>query len=147
MHLLRKSILVPFLLGGSVAVGAADFTFNVPLRIENVPSVETLGITCKVSRVRVSDPYPLGGTNVVGQGSAVVRPVGGRYSGTVRITVNASGINPAASAQSYFCSLRASGRAATGATYTASPGNMKEVYERATGHVLDRHVANVRGNF
>lgn len=147
MRPLRKAVLFSLLLGASGAAGAADFTFNIPLRIENVPSVVSVAIECAVSRLRVGEPYPFGGTNVVGRGSTVVHPVGGRYNGTVRVVVNATGINPAASAQSYLCSMRASGRATTGAAYAASSGNMKEVYERATGHVLDRHVTKVHDNF
>lgn len=134
-------------LAGATAASAADFTFNIPLRVENVPSMETVTVKCLVSSVRVGEPYAAGRGNVVGQGQTTVRPVDGGYNGVVRVEVNASGINPASSAQSYSCNLSASGAATTGATYAASPGNFADVYERATGHTLDRTTLSTRANF
>lgn len=59
------------------------------------------------------------------------------------VEANASGINPASSAQSYSCSLKAT----TGATYGAGSGSFEEAHERATGRELDRYTIRARANF
>ena len=128
----------------STAASAADFTLNVPLRIENVPSMTRVTVNCLVSKQPVSGHSHAAGTNIVGRGSQTVNIVDGRYTGTARVEINASGINPAASGQSYTCSLSGWGSARTGATYAASPSNFQSVYETATGHTLDRVTTSTR---
>ena len=142
----RLVLLAPALLllsGGSAL--AADFTFNVPVTLSNVPSVQMLRVDCAVSRVAVDGAGPLGGGNVVGRGSAPVRIEGGAYSGTVAVEVNASGVITPDQARSYICSMAVAGRSRTGVTYTASSGNLQEAYETSTGHRLTSYRSTVRG--
>lgn len=122
----------------SSAATAADFTFDVPVHLENVPSMQTAYIECLVSRVALGGPYAAGGTNVIGRGSASVSVSGGNYDGTVAVEVNNSSIVPSSEARSYMCGMRAVGTARTGATYSASTDNFATVYETATGQTLER---------
>jgi hypothetical protein len=125
---------------------AADFTFEVPVEIENIPSATLAIVSCTVSSARPGDPYPFGGGNVVGRGTASIEISDGRHRDTAVVEVNATGLNPASSARQYACNLTLSGRSVTGATYAASPTNARSVYERASGgHQLDRLVTTVEG--
>jgi len=146
----RKSLLISASFLASLMCSqawAADFTFKVPLRVENVPTMERVYVECYVSRVPLGGPGRAAGSNVIGRGSTPVTIRGGRYSGTVGVEVNAAGIIPASSARSYACSIRGSGRATTGATYAASSDNFRRVYETATGHTLDRLTVRTTGGF
>lgn len=125
---------------------AADFTFDVPLRISNMPSVTQVHVDCLVSRVAMSDPYPAAERNVMGRGEASVSISGGNFDGIVTVEVNNRSIVPSAEARSYRCSQRAIGTARTGVTFTASSGNYREAYETATGTTLDRLTASVQAN-
>ena len=118
---------------------AADFTFDVPVRVQNVPSMHTLYLSCSVWTAYPDD-------RLVGRGSSPPIPTtGGSYEGTVTIEVNATGITPAAEARVYNCALEGSGTALTGSTYRSSPDNFRAVYERATGHTLVTATNQVRG--
>ena len=138
-------LTVGLLLLSSTGAVAADFTFNVPVTLSNVPSVTQLAVGCGVSRVEAGGVSPFGPGNVVGSGQTAMPVSGGAYSGTVRVEVNASGIISADQARSYSCSLSVVGRARTGAAYTASPGNLQAIYETATGHTLTSVRTTVRG--
>lgn len=138
----------PILTGAAAAIAftfsgaatAADFTFDVPVHLENVPSMTAVAVECLVSRVALGGPYAAGGTNVIGRGSASIAVSGGSYDGTVSVEVNNSSIIPSSEARSYICSMRAAGTARTGATYAASTDNFGSVYELATGQTLERLV-------
>jgi hypothetical protein len=125
---------------------AADFTLDVPVRVQNVPSLINLTVDCYVSRVLTTDPYPAGGTNVIGRGSASTPVSGGSFDGTLTIEIDNTGIIPSSSARSYSCAMRGAGRATTGAGYTASSGNFAAVIETATGQTLDRATVTTRAN-
>lgn len=139
---LPSVLAIAALLPLSLPLQAADFTLEVPLRVANVPTMHTVYVECLVSR---SPTGGAAGSDIVGRGSRMVTLAGGRYDGTVTVEINATGINPAASARSYRCSARGLGTASTGATYAAQSGNFRDVYERATGHTLDRLTVNVSG--
>ena len=128
------------------AAAAADFTLDVPLRVENAPSLSRITVDCMVSRVRLEDPYRSGSTNVIGRGSATVPVTGGRFDGTVTVEINNTSIIPSSEARSYSCALTGNGTARTGAPYAASPDNFRSVYETATGQTLDRLTAHARAN-
>lgn len=118
---------------------AADFTFDVPVSVQNLPSMHTLWRNCTIYTA-----YP--GGRIIGRAeSRSIPTIGGSYEGTVTIEVNASGITPASEARAYACSLRGNGTARTGSTYAASPDNFAEVYPTATGHSLSRANNTVRG--
>ena len=124
---------------------AADFTFDVPVVIENVPSATTAAISCVVSIVPPDGPSALAGANVVGRGETNVAITGGAYRGTVTVEVNATGLNLPSAARSYTCSMGLLGRSLTGVLYRASSGNARDAYSRATGLTVDRLVMIARG--
>ena len=120
-------------------VSAADFTFDVPVQVQNLPSMHTLFLSCTIYTA-----YP-GGT-IIGRGNSGNFPMtGGSYEGTMTIEVNADGIRPASEARAYSCSLEGLGTARTGSTYRSSPDNFRRVYETATGHMLSLATNTVRG--
>ncbi|MGI8932424.1 MAG: hypothetical protein ACR2FK_08615 [Sphingomicrobium sp.] len=119
--------------------GAADFTFDVPVSVENLPSMHTILVSCAVYTA-----YP--GGRIVGTGnSPTVAMSGGSYAGTITVEVNTSGLAPASEARAYGCSLEGLGTARTGVTYRSSPSNFADAYQRATGHMLSRANNTVRG--
>ena len=146
MSLFAKSVASLLLGMSAFPVAAAHFTLEVPVRVQNAPSIVSLTVECLVSRVRVDEPYPAGSTNVIGRGSQRVLTSGANYDNVVLVEVNADGIIPAAEARSYSCSMRASGNARTGGGYAASSASFREAYETATGQTLDRLTVIVRGN-
>ena len=125
---------------------AADFTFDVPVSLANVPSGQRLTVSCYVSKAALDEPTRAGGTNVVGRGSAAVPIVNGNFDGVVTVEVNAEGLNPAASGRSYTCSMAMSGTARTGSAYRASVDNFARVYEDATGTALESVKTSVSAN-
>jgi hypothetical protein len=127
---------------------AADFTLTVPLRLENVPTIESLTIDCRVSIEPVGGRSPMASYNLVGSGSALVGPIrDGHYSGNVTVEVVARGVHPPSSAKSYSCSISARVRATTGGVVLASSDSFRRTYETATGHTLDSVAAVTSGNF
>jgi hypothetical protein len=125
---------------------AADFTLDVPVRLENVPSISRVTINCLVSRQLLEGDTPSGLANVIGRGQAVIDVVGGRYDGTVTIEIENTGFIPSSAARSYSCSMDAVGRATTGAGYTASSGNFEDIYQTATGQRLERFTTTAMAN-
>jgi hypothetical protein len=134
--LLLAPALAAMLLAGPAA--AADFTLDVPVRLENVPSMTEARVSCLISRIPIGGDGISQERHVLGRGSARVPVADGRYDGTVTVEINNSSIIQSSEARSYVCSLDASGRSRTGVPYTASSGNFEEVYETATGQRLER---------
>ena len=126
------------------AASAADFTFDVPLRLQNVPSVNTARISCVVYRSALGTVET--GPNRIGRADVDIPISGGAYDGNVTVEVDNSGIIPSSEARSYSCYIYALGTSRTGTTYGASYGNFRAVYDVATGHTLDRLVPVVRGS-
>lgn len=126
-------------LSAATPAAAADFTFDVPVRVQNLPSMHTLSLRCIIYTA-----YP--GGYIMGRGSSGNFPItGGNFEGTLTIEVNADGIRTASEARAYSCSLEGLGTARTGSTYRSSPDNFQSVYETATGHTLVRAINTVRG--
>jgi hypothetical protein len=125
---------------------AADFTFDVPLRIANLPAIETVRVECFVSRIEAGGAYQAAERNVLGRGDATVPISGGNFDGTVTVEVENRSISPSTEVRSYSCSQTAVGTARTGVRFAASPGNYQEAYETATGATLDRVVPRVQAN-
>jgi hypothetical protein len=130
----------------SGAAAAADFTFDVPVRVQNAPGLETLYVNCRVSRVPSDGATPWAGSNVIGEARASVFVRSGNYDGTVTVEVENRGIIPSSSARSYSCSLDGVARAATGRGVVLSSGTFRDGYETVTGHRLDRLTTRVRGD-
>ena len=124
---------------------AADFTFDVPVVIENVPSATTAAISCVVSIAPPDGTSAFAGSNVVGRGETSVAITGGAYRGTVTVEVNATGVNLPSAARSYICSMGLLGQSLTGVRYRASSGNARDAYSRATGLTVDRLVMIASG--
>lgn len=137
-------------LAGLVAAGApafaADFTFDVPLTIENVPTGQSATVECMVS---IAPQQGVTGSasaaNTVGRGSKMVSIGNGAYKGTVSVEVNASGPNPATAAKSFSCSLSMLGKPVNGSSWATSPLNAQQVYEKATNMRVERSVTVVNG--
>ncbi len=110
--------------------GAADFTFDVPVRVDNLPSLTSIAVQCAVYTA-----YP-GGRIIEVARSGPVTVSGGRYEGTVTVEVTNRSLTPSTDARAYRCSLVGVGTARTGSGYTLSPDNFVDVYARATGHSL-----------
>lgn len=109
---------------------AADFTFDVPVRVENLPSVTTLAVQCAVYTA-----YP-GGRIISVARSPGVTVSGGSYDATIMVEVDNRSITPSSDARAYRCSLIGEGTARTGTRYSMSPDNFVEAYQRATAHTL-----------
>jgi hypothetical protein len=135
---LFSSALIAGLAATATAAAAADFTLDVPVRIENVPSMTTATVTCQISRIAAGAGGASAGRHILGRGSARIPVVDGRFDGTVTIEIDNTSIIPSSDARSFSCYMDASGRSRTGVTYAASPGNFEEVYQTATGQRLDR---------
>lgn len=118
---------------------AADFTFDIPVSVQNLPSMHTLFVECSVFTA-----FP-GGALIANRRSGPIAMTGGNYEGTVTVEVNADGLILASEARVYRCSLEGQGTARTGATYSSSPDTFESIYELATGHTLLRVNNLVRG--
>lgn len=117
-------------LASTAPASAADFTFDVPVRVENLPSVTTLAVQCAVYTA-----YP-GGRIISVARSPGVTVSGGSYDGTIMVEVDNRGITPSSDARAYRCSLIGEGTARTGTRYSMSPDNFVEAYQRATAHMI-----------
>ena len=132
----------------TVAV-ADDFTFEVPIRIENARDLVAVRVECVVSRAAMDSGVPaFSPENTVGRGQTRV-PIsltGGSYTGSVEVVVNAAGLASAAEARSYGCSM--AGYMPVTATWDGimESGSFRERYESATGQTLQRLTTSVRAN-
>ncbi len=125
--------------GCAAPVAAADFTFDVPVRVDNLPSLTSIGVQCAVYTA-----YPAG--SIIAVSRSVPVPVsGGSYAGTVVVEVNNGGLTPSSDARAYGCALTGEGTGRTGTRYGLSPDNFADVYTRATGHSLVSPNNQVRG--
>ena len=118
---------------------AADFTFDVPVRVDNLPSLTSIAVNCVVYTA-----YP-GGSIIAVNRSAPVPVSGGSYAGTIVVEVNNAGLTPSSDARAYSCALTGEGTGRTGTRYGLSPDNFADVYARATGHSLVSPNNRVRG--
>jgi hypothetical protein len=119
---------------------AADFTFDVPVRVENLPSLTTIRVRCSV---QTAEPD----RHILGNGySAYVSVTGGRFEGTIMVEVNNDdAFIPSSDARIFDCALIGEGTSRTGRVYALSPSYFVETYERATGHTIVTANNQVRG--
>jgi hypothetical protein len=131
---------------------AADFTFHVPVEIENT-IIWGISVKCTVHENEFVDGR-FGGTGMllIGRGSASATVVDGDFNGTLVVTVDAETGKLPALARSYSCQLSASWPLDPEVGYQqgvgdilASPGNFKRVYEEKGGRMLLSHVTTVNG--
>src|SRR3954447_4378353 len=107
-------------LGAAVAVpaSAADFTFDVPVSVRDVPLLAQIRVSCLVSVLPAGTDGAAADTNVVGRGYVTVEAPGGAYDGTVSVPVENGGTRRSMDARSYSCGLEGLGRNAAGAPIT-----------------------------
>jgi hypothetical protein len=143
----RCKFLIGAVIAGTLlpsAAAAADYTFDVPVRLVNLPSLTGASVHCIVYSVEALSPDA---GVVMGEGSAAVPVSGGAFDGVVTVEVNNRSIYPSGNARSYLCNLNGTGTARSGSTYGASPGNFRDVYQAATGATIDSLTTTVRANF
>jgi len=152
MSAIRVISAIILVLAGGAAV-AADFTLNIPLRVENTV-IWRIGISCSVYENELLDDGRMGGTYGVqiGSGSAGVDMVDGSFDGTVTVEVNADTGTYPALARSYICDLRAywplepdKGFQQGVGDIVIHPGRFQESYEERSGYLLESAVTSVRG--
>lgn len=107
---------------------AEDFIVSVPVRIENMPSVRSVGVLC----ISLNAPG-----NNIGQNVPVDLPVvGGTLTQTVEVRFNASAGESASSATRIRCNLQISAVDSAGRTFGAGANQIAPAYQRATGQAL-----------
>ena len=97
---------------------AADFTFDVPVSVRDVPLLTQVRVDCFVSVLAAGMDGSAVETNVVGRGSVTVESPGGTYDGTVTVPVENRGTRLSNDARSYSCALHGLGRNASGGAIT-----------------------------
>jgi hypothetical protein len=142
-----KALVLSALAGAALAgipAFAADFTFDVPVNIENMPSVVSFRVDCYVSRIAPGAAGAAASTeNVIGRGTKNIVISGANYHATVTVEVDNTSIIPSADAKQYRCSINLrGGTSSTGPGYDVGSQMM---YERVTGLHLDRAVFSAGG--
>jgi hypothetical protein len=103
---------------------AADFTFNVPVTITNMPAAQQLTVLCSVK-----DRH----NYVVGSFASSIPVVNGQFTGTVTVEFNANdGIHPSL-AINYSCYVDVTGVDPSGRSFAAQYMMLQESWQMATG--------------
>jgi len=117
--MIRPSILAVLLAAGfSAPAMSADFTFDVPVSVRDVPLISQVRVSCLVSVLGAGVDGYAAETNIVGRGDVTVDAPGGTYEGTVEVPVENRGTRLSSAARSYSCDLEGLGRNAAGGTIT-----------------------------
>jgi hypothetical protein len=130
----------------SLAQGAPDFVFNVPVRIENTPPLagQRASITCQVRAISASGAW-LGSRS----GISYIDIGASGYSGTVRVEVILPPEVPRASVREWSCGLRPLNATSTSGAAApiggASADQIPERYTAITGQAIASHRLNVSG--
>lgn len=132
----RKWLLAPIAgLCAATTANAADFTFDVPVSVRDVPMVTQVRVECFVSTVPIGGDARAADANVVGRGFTVVDAPAGTFDGTVAVPVENRGVLRSSEARSYGCYIIGLGRSASGTQISLS-GNWSYNLERMTGTPL-----------
>lgn len=125
MSRLRISTIIAALaITSPLPAAAADFTFNVPVTISNMPAARQLTVLCSVS-----DRY----NYVVGSQATSTPVADGQFSGTVTVEFNANqGIHPSL-AINYGCYVDVTGVDPSGRSFDAQYMRLQESWQTATG--------------
>lgn len=131
-HLASRQIAsVLVALSTALPATAADFTFEVPVTIDNIPALRRVDVRCRI--FQYSDDGKL--LADLGWGSSSISSIsGGRYSGTVRVEVNAS--STPSSANRYDCLLGLHGVDRDGREFYADPCELSKRWPAATGQSI-----------
>ena len=84
MQRAAKSLLCIAALSGASSASATDYTFNVPVRVENLSNATEAGVSCDI------DQGTLATKRSVGFGRTEVPLSSGAYTGNVAVNVNAA---------------------------------------------------------
>lgn len=125
-----KMLLTAVATFAAVPAGASDFTFSVPVRVENMRNATAAWVSCDIFMGSGSTKRS------VGFGRSDVPLSGGAYSGDVSVNVNAASGFMASDADSWGCFLTYLWRMPDGSTflrstYTGDERNL--LYTRYTG--------------
>jgi len=133
MHKAAKVLLGLSSLMLAVPAGATDYTFNVPVRIENMGNATEAWVSCDIYQ------GTLASKRSVGFGRTEVPLSSGAYSGNIAVNVNAAAGYIATDADSWGCFLAYVWRMPDGTTFTRSTASGDErnsLYSRYTGQMV-----------
>lgn len=116
--MIRHCIAAILAAAAAVPASAADFTFDVPVSVRDVPLLTQIRVSCFVSVLPAGTDGAAAETNVVGRADVTVDAPGGAYDGTVTVPVENGGTRRSVDARSYACGLEGLGRNAAGASIT-----------------------------
>jgi hypothetical protein len=118
--------------GSTAAATAADFTFNVPVTLTNIPAAFALHVWCGIYTKAPLGQQP----TLVGQAMAPVTLVtGGNFSGTVTVAVNANATTPPATVNSYSCNISLDAKNTSGVPFQTDFQIIPE-WKGATGQTI-----------
>ena len=116
--------------------GAADFTFDVPVNVSNIPQLSRIRVDCTVSVLPAGTDGWAADSNVIGRGSTTVDVTGGSFNDTVQVTVENRGTRRSSEARSYDCYLTGTARNSAGYDVVLEYGMWSRTLERITGAAL-----------
>ena len=113
----------------STAAVATDYTFNVPVRVENMTNATEAWVTCGIYQGTLATKRE------IGFGRTDIHLASGAYSGTVAVNVNASPGYTATDADSWGCGLVYIWNMPDGTSFTRSvyTNERDPLYTRYTG--------------
>ena len=129
-------------------VPAADFVFQIPVRIENMRHMTSAIVSCAVMHDAPGLPNPIS-LGDPGTGSASVPVVGGVYNGTVTVTVSvAPDLLARYAPTGWSCGISYRWRNPDGTIFSASvaPGEREGIYTRLTGQAIGAATTRVSGS-
>ena len=138
-HAIALALSLGFL---SSAARAADFTFTVPVRIENMPNITEAWVNCFVTGETSA------GLRQIGFGRSDVALATGSFAGNVTVEVNASPGFASNEASSWGCSLAYNWRMPDGSIFTRSTSSSAEratLYTQYTGQDVTASHADESG--
>lgn len=119
------------------SASADDFTFNVPIRIENAPGIVEADVHCGVTLRSAR-----GGETYV-QANQTIAITGGAYRGTITMTATVPTGARAADAINWNCRLTPGYRVATGVA--RATGDVEAWYEDVAGRSVASHTLTAFG--
>jgi hypothetical protein len=142
MRLLIAPVALAALLWAAPA-SADDFTFTVPVRIENMSHIEGAQVNCSVVN-QAAD----GTRRAISLAPSVAVPVtAGAFNGNITVPVNVSSSYTRADATHWGCTLSYRWRMPDGTLFNRSlvPGERAREYTRYTGQTVASTVDSVGG--
>lgn len=126
---------------------AADFTFEVPVVIENIAGGQSFEISCFVSLLPPGSTGPAASTaNVVGRANKTTNLVNGSFRGTVTVEFDANPGQSASAGKQWKCYLaHILGRKPDGTIFHVNAAQPQQDYEAATGKKIARKALEYGG--